>query len=76
MAQKYAYGGIKENLYIIAAAIYVGGIFLIFYFYETYPGDAYTLIPNVTYLSIFGAFILFGQLLVAAWKTPNEPQGS
>ena len=79
MVSKYAYGGVKEWLFAIAAAIYVGGMFLLLYVYQSNPSSVYvnyTLIPDASYLSIFGAILLFGQLFVAAWKTPNEPQES
>jgi hypothetical protein len=72
----YGYGGIKENLYLISAIIYVGGMFLLLYVYQNIPNTNYTLIPTVAYLSTFGALILFAQMLVAAWKTPKEPMES
>jgi hypothetical protein len=76
MTGEYRYGGIKEYIYTIAAIIYVGGMFLLLYVYQRYPGSNYTLIPTLTYLSIFGAFLLFGQLFVAVWKGPKEPEES
>lgn len=78
----YGYGGIKENIFLIAAIIYVGGMFLLFYVYQTgsptvlLPGNSYSTIPTVTLLSTFGCFLLFLQLFVAVWKTPKERRES
>jgi hypothetical protein len=77
MAGKFAYGGVKEYIFAIGAVIYVLGMFLLLYVYQMNPGSNYTTIPTVSLVSIFGAIgLLFAQLFVAAWKTPNEPQSS
>jgi hypothetical protein len=62
----------KEYIFAIAAVIYVAGMFPLFYVYETVPSSTYTLLPTLTIVSIIGAFLLFGQLLVAAWTAPKR----
>ena len=66
------YGGLKEYIYIIAAIFYVGGMFPIFYAYQVFPADRYTLVPDVAYISTIACIFLFGQFLVAALTTPKE----
>ena len=58
---------IKENIYLISALIYVVAMFPLYYLYEAYPAQRYQLIPDLTWISIGGAFLLFLQLFVAAW---------
>jgi hypothetical protein len=69
-----SYGGWKEYIFAIAAVIYVAGMFPLFYVYDTSPGSTFTLMPTLTIVSIGGAFLLFGQFLVAAWTAPRKSE--
>ncbi len=62
----------KEYIYAIGAIIFVGGSFLTFYAYETYPSMRFTLVPNVALIPTAGWLILFCQLFVGAALAPRE----
>jgi hypothetical protein len=64
----------KDDIWIISAIIYVGGMFPLYYLYESNPANRYGLISDVSYISVAGAMILFLQLLTAAWFTKNRPK--
>ncbi|MFI5450504.1 MAG: hypothetical protein ACHQ03_12150, partial [Candidatus Bathyarchaeia archaeon] len=42
------YGGLKDNIYVISAIIYVGAMFPLYYLYQAYPLSRYQIIPNYT----------------------------
>ena len=67
------YGGLKEYVFAIAAIIYVGGMFPLYYLYEVFPADRYTLIPTFSWISVAGCILLFGQWFVAALTAPTKP---
>lgn len=66
---------LRYHLWQIAAAIYVLGMFPLFYYYQTMPFDRFSaLIQSLTYISLFGAIVvLFIHMLVGAWgKGPKD----
>jgi hypothetical protein len=71
-----AYKDWKDNIYVIAAIIYVGGMFPLYYLYEANRANGYDIIWTVSYISIAGAMLLFLQLLAAAWTTREPPKVS
>jgi hypothetical protein len=62
------YGGIKDNIYVIAAIIYVAAMFPLYYVYQTDPSQTFRLLPNLALISIGGIFLVFLQFIVAAWN--------
>lgn len=60
---------LKEELWVIGAAIYVLGMFPLYYLYNTQPFDRFgTLITGLTLISIVGAVgVLFAYMLIGAW---------
>ena len=60
---------LKEELWVIGAAIYVLGMFPLYYLYNTQPFDRFgTLITGLTLISIIGAVgVLFAYMLMGAW---------
>ena len=65
------YKDLKDNIYVIAAIIYVAGMFPLYYLYQANPANNYQIVSDLSYISIGGAFLLLLQLLVAAWKAPE-----
>jgi|GEM_PF-1127399 uncharacterized membrane protein len=65
-------GWVKEYIWVIASIIYVGGMFPIFLYYQANPGNRFAGLESVTILSVAGAFLLFGQLFVAAILAPSK----
>jgi hypothetical protein len=66
---------IRNHIWLIGAAIYVAGMFPLFFLYQAYPLDRFgTTITRVTLISIFGAVgLLFLQMVLAAWgEQPRE----
>lgn len=59
----------KDYFWVIGAAIYVLGMFPLFYVYQ-FQGDAtYGLID---YIATFGAFLVMGQAFVTFWPTKKQ----
>ncbi|HXQ92120.1 MAG TPA: hypothetical protein VN739_03875 [Nitrososphaerales archaeon] len=65
------YKDLKDKIYIIAAVIYVVGMFPLYYLYQANPAGNYQIVSDLSYISIGGAFLVFLQLLIAAWKAPE-----
>lgn len=59
---------LRNHIWLIGAAIYVAGMFPLFYLYQAYPLDRFGLtITRATLISIFGAVgLLFLQMVLAA----------
>lgn len=66
MNLEMAVGGIKEYIYLIGLVIYVGAMFPLFLLYQQSPGNTYTLIPTLTWISAFGCFLFMVQLFAGA----------
>jgi hypothetical protein len=69
---------LKGQLWVIAAIIYVGGMFPLFYVYQTQPLERFgTLATSLTYISIFAAVgILFIHIWLGAWGKDAKAQSS
>lgn len=69
---------LKEHFWLLAAVIYVGGMFPLFVLYEMFPADRFgALISNMTYISIVGVTgLLFLFMMVAAFgsNTVSKPK--
>jgi hypothetical protein len=66
---------VKEKVWLIAAVVYVLGMFPLFYLYQANPLDRFgTLITNMTYISLFGAIVLLSiYIWIGAWgEGPKE----
>lgn len=66
---------LREELWVIAAAVYVLGMFPLFYLYQTYPLERFgSVSQSMTVISLFGAIgLLFIYMLIGAWgKGPRE----
>ncbi|MDG6981327.1 MAG: hypothetical protein JRN51_09500 [Nitrososphaerota archaeon] len=66
---------VSENIWVIAAVIYVAGMLPLWYYYNIAPFDRFSSIAQtLPYISIFGAvFVLFTHILVGAWgKGPKD----
>jgi hypothetical protein len=68
--------GLSENIWVIAAAIYVLGMFPLFYYYQSFPLDRFgTTITRLTLISIFGAVgVLFIYIFLGAWGTSRREE--
>jgi hypothetical protein len=69
--------GLVDNLWVIAAIVYVAGMFPLFYLYQAYPLDRFgDTITRATIISIFGAVGLLSLYIFAgAWgKSPSDEQ--
>lgn len=64
----------KDRVWLIGAVIYVAGMFVLFYEYQSYPLDRFgNLLTSSTLISIFGVVgLLFLQLLIGAWGESKE----
>ena len=60
---------LKEELWVIGAAIYVLGMFPLYYLYNAQPFDRFgALITGLTLISIVGAVgVLFAYMFIGAW---------
>jgi hypothetical protein len=72
MRRLAGYGGLKEYLWVIFAILYVLGMFPLFYVYQAFPADRYTLVPEVAYISTGACVLLFAQFFVAALTVPKS----
>ena len=66
------YSRLKDYIYVIAAIIYVGAMFPLYFVYQSNPSQTFGILPNLSLISIGGAFLVFLQLFVAAWDAPND----
>jgi hypothetical protein len=69
-SERMAYGW-KGEVWVIGSILYVGGMFLIFYFYQfkalTDPG-------LIAFISIGGAFVVLAQMFVGAFDEKGAPK--
>jgi hypothetical protein len=61
---------LRSHIWLIGAAVYMVGMFPLFFLYQAYTLDRFGLtITRATLISIFGAVgLLFLQMVVAAWR--------
>jgi hypothetical protein len=62
-----SYGGLRDYIFLIAAVVYVVGMFPLYFVYQSDPSQTFRLLPNLAYISIGGISLVFLQFLVAAW---------
>ncbi len=60
---------LKDYLWLIGAAIYVGGMFPIFYSYQFGGDTSYGLVDII---STLGAFLVMGQAFASFWSDKKE----
>jgi uncharacterized membrane protein len=64
----------KDYVWLIGAVVYVFGMFVLFWEYQTNPLDRFgSLLTSSTLISIFGVLgLLFLQLFIGAWGENKE----
>jgi hypothetical protein len=70
--------GLRDEIWVIGAAVYVLGMFPLYYLYTVYPMQRFgDLISRITIISLFGAIgLLFIYILIAAWGSGDSDEGT